>query len=46
MTLNAYEKRRKPQYKKHKTWDGDGVLVIKGPRTELYDSDGKLYAPN
>ncbi|KAF8348116.1 P-loop containing nucleoside triphosphate hydrolase protein [Amanita rubescens] len=35
---------RKPQYKKHKTWDGDGVLVIKGSRAELYDTDGKLIS--
>ncbi|KAF8734996.1 hypothetical protein AX14_002955 [Amanita brunnescens Koide BX004] len=35
---------RKPQYKKHKTWDGDGVLVVKGSRTELYDLDGKLIS--
>ena len=39
------KKRRKPQYKKHKTWDGDGVLVVKGSKAELYDLGGKMYAP-
>ncbi|QRW11400.1 DNA repair and recombination protein RAD54 [Ceratobasidium sp. AG-Ba] len=32
---------RAPQTKKHKTWDGDGVLVITGPRYELLDEDAK-----
>jgi len=34
--------RRAPQYKKHKTWDGDGILVIeRSLDARLYDSDGK-----
>lgn len=31
--------RRKPQNKKHKTWEGDGVLVVKGTRAVLKDKD-------
>ncbi len=33
--------RRNPQYKKHKTWDGDAVLVVSGNRCTLYDSDNR-----
>ncbi|KAH7920920.1 hypothetical protein BV22DRAFT_1020349 [Leucogyrophana mollusca] len=33
---------RAPQYKKHKTWDGDAVLVLSGARGTLYDLEGKL----
>ncbi|KAG9316429.1 hypothetical protein JVU11DRAFT_2463 [Chiua virens] len=36
--------RRKPQYKKHRTWDGDAVLVLNGAKGTLYDLEGKLYA--
>lgn len=36
--------RRFPQYKKHKTWDGDAVLVLTGAKGTLYNLDGKLYA--
>ncbi|RDX55621.1 hypothetical protein OH76DRAFT_1397013 [Lentinus brumalis] len=32
---------RNPQYKKHKTWDGDAVLVVSGNRCTLYDSDNR-----
>ncbi|KAF8920583.1 SNF2 family N-terminal domain-containing protein [Mucidula mucida] len=32
---------RNHQTKKHKTWEGDGVLVIEGSRATLYGSDGK-----
>lgn len=35
------EHRRAPQYKKHKTWDGDGVLVIDEGSAQLFDLDGK-----
>ncbi|KDR75393.1 hypothetical protein GALMADRAFT_249441 [Galerina marginata CBS 339.88] len=36
---------RNPQYKKHKTWDGDGVLVIScNGEAVLYDSDGKILS--
>lgn len=28
---------RKPQSKKHKTWDGDGVLVVRGSTCTLFD---------
>lgn len=35
-------RRRNPQYKKHKTWDGDGVLVVKGTFFDLLDvEDGR-----
>jgi DNA repair and recombination protein RAD54B len=30
---------RKPQAKKHKTWEGDGVLVLEGGRVRLLDKD-------
>ncbi|KAI6026362.1 P-loop containing nucleoside triphosphate hydrolase protein [Pisolithus microcarpus] len=33
---------RFPQYKKHKTWDGDAVLVMNGSRGTLYDLEGKF----
>lgn len=33
---------RSPQYKKHKTWDGDAVLVLKGLKGTLYDLEGKF----
>ncbi|TDL24190.1 hypothetical protein BD410DRAFT_745512 [Rickenella mellea] len=33
---------RAPQHRKHKTWDGDGVLAINGMKAALYDLDGKL----
>ena len=36
--------RRMPQYKKHKTWDGDAVLVLNGTKGTMYDLEGKLYA--
>ncbi|KZV80511.1 hypothetical protein EXIGLDRAFT_845467 [Exidia glandulosa HHB12029] len=32
---------RAPQYRKHKTWDGDGVLEVLGTRAILYDMDSK-----
>ncbi|KAJ9125219.1 hypothetical protein QFC22_000173 [Naganishia vaughanmartiniae] len=35
---------RKPQQKKHKTWDGDGILVVRGNRCILKDTDGKDIA--
>jgi DNA repair and recombination protein RAD54B len=35
--------RRMPQYKKHKTWDGDAVLVLNGAKGTMYDLEGKLY---
>lgn len=33
---------RYPQYKKHKTWDGDAVLVLTGIRGSMFDLDGKI----
>ncbi|KIY62493.1 hypothetical protein CYLTODRAFT_438881 [Cylindrobasidium torrendii FP15055 ss-10] len=33
---------RNPQTKKHKTWEGDGVLVVEGTRGKLYDTDSKF----
>lgn len=41
--LTPWMIRRNPQYKKHKTWDGDGVLVVNGNRCILHDTDGKPY---
>jgi len=35
--------RRYPQYKKHKTWDGDAVLVLTGIRGSMFDLEGKMY---
>ncbi|KAH7335916.1 SNF2 family N-terminal domain-containing protein [Rhizoctonia solani] len=32
---------RAPQTKKHKTWDGDGVLVVTGSTYELLDEEAK-----
>lgn len=31
--------RRKPQAKKHKTWDNDGILVVTGGQAELKDKE-------
>ncbi|KAI6044689.1 P-loop containing nucleoside triphosphate hydrolase protein [Pisolithus marmoratus] len=33
---------RFPQYKKHKTWDGDAVLVMNASKGTLYDLEGKF----
>ncbi|KAG8213764.1 P-loop containing nucleoside triphosphate hydrolase protein [Butyriboletus roseoflavus] len=33
---------RMPQYKKHKTWDGDAVLVLNGAKGTMYDLEGKF----
>ncbi|KAH9943433.1 P-loop containing nucleoside triphosphate hydrolase protein [Epithele typhae] len=35
---------RNPQYKKHKTWDGDAVLVVSGHRCALYDPESRQIA--
>ncbi|KAL7417065.1 SNF2 family N-terminal domain-containing protein [Mrakia frigida] len=35
---------RKPQQKKHKTWDGDAILTIRGAKCFLKDTDGKDIA--
>ncbi|KZT54882.1 hypothetical protein CALCODRAFT_472835 [Calocera cornea HHB12733] len=35
---------RKPQYKKHKTWDGDGVLIVSGTKMTLKELDDKVIA--
>ncbi|KAJ3034769.1 DNA repair and recombination protein rad54b, partial [Rhizophlyctis rosea] len=32
---------RKKQQKKHKTWDGDGILIVKGKNVTLCDTEGK-----
>ena len=39
-------KRRAPQYRKHKTWDGDGVLALQSGKGTLYDMDSKLCVDN
>ncbi|KAG2066561.1 hypothetical protein BDR04DRAFT_1106542 [Suillus decipiens] len=33
---------RYPQYKKHKTWDGDAILVLTGTRGSMFDLEGKI----
>ncbi|OAX36093.1 hypothetical protein K503DRAFT_721959 [Rhizopogon vinicolor AM-OR11-026] len=33
---------RYPQHTKHKTWDGDAVLVLTGSRGSMYDLEGKM----
>ncbi|KZO94503.1 hypothetical protein CALVIDRAFT_556302 [Calocera viscosa TUFC12733] len=35
---------RKPQTKKHKTWDGDGVLIVAGTKMTLKDLDDKIIS--
>ncbi|KAK0480358.1 P-loop containing nucleoside triphosphate hydrolase protein [Armillaria novae-zelandiae] len=32
---------RNHQSKKHKTWEGDGVVVVEGSQATLFDTDGK-----
>lgn len=39
-------KRRVPQSKKHKTWEGDGVLVVTRPMGVLMDLEGRVYVSN
>ena len=36
--------RRHPQTKKHKTWEGDGVIIVEGTKVTLFDTEGKRYA--
>lgn len=31
--------RRKPQQKKHKTWEGDGILKSTGGKAALHDQE-------
>ncbi|KAI9463687.1 P-loop containing nucleoside triphosphate hydrolase protein [Lactarius psammicola] len=33
---------RAPQAKKHKTWEGDGVLVVTKPKAALMDLEGRI----
>ncbi|KAA1474331.1 hypothetical protein DENSPDRAFT_840910 [Dentipellis sp. KUC8613] len=33
---------RAPQARKHKTWEGDGVLVVNGHKATLLDLEGKM----
>ncbi|KAJ7072454.1 SNF2 family N-terminal domain-containing protein [Mycena amicta] len=35
---------RNYQARKHKTWDGDGILVVSGFKSTLHDSDGKVIS--
>lgn len=40
--------RRLPQYKKHKTWDGDAVMIVRGDWCELQDAENGqkcVYSP-
>ncbi|KAH9830730.1 SNF2 family N-terminal domain-containing protein [Rhodofomes roseus] len=34
---------RAPQYKKHKTWDGDAVMQVMGNSCNLFDMEGKQF---
>jgi len=36
--------RRHPQTKKHKTWEGDGIIIVEGTKITLFDPEGKRYA--
>lgn len=36
-------RRRHPQTKKHKTWEGDGVLALSGGKGVLFDMNGSTY---
>jgi DNA repair and recombination protein RAD54B len=38
--------RRVPQSKKHKTWEGDGILVVTKPKGVLMDLEGRVYVSN
>jgi hypothetical protein len=40
----GHHRRRAPQAKKHKTWEGDGVLVVTRPKAVLLDLEGRVYA--
>ena len=35
--------RRHPQTKKHKTWEGDGIVIVEGTKVTLFDNEGKRY---
>ncbi|KAG6819674.1 hypothetical protein H0H93_009707 [Arthromyces matolae] len=39
--IGWFNGRRNPQTKKHKTWDGDAILVANSSKATLYDIDGK-----
>jgi len=41
--IQPVKTRRNPQTKKHKTWEGDAVLVRCGRKSTLYDVDGRQY---
>lgn len=34
--------RRHHQQRKHKTWEGDAVLAVNGPKGTMYDTEGKM----
>lgn len=36
---------RRQTNRKHKTWDGDGIVIVGGGSLVLRDSDGSQYAP-
>ena len=42
--MKGHHRRRAPQAKKHKTWQGDGVLVVTRPKAVLMDLEGRVYA--
>ena len=35
---------RKPTTKKHKTWEGDGILIVSGSELKLQDPSGKIIS--
>lgn len=41
LTFNALYRKKVGHKKKHKTWDGDGIVVVKGETLSLYTPEGK-----
>lgn len=39
---NSTPSRRNPQHKKHKTWDGDAILVLSETKAYMHDMESKL----
>lgn len=41
LSFNALYRKKLGHKKKHKTWDGDGIVVVKGETLSLYTPEGK-----
>ncbi|KAG5365750.1 DNA repair and recombination protein [Yarrowia sp. B02] len=41
LSFNALYRKKLGHKKKHKTWDGDGIVVVKGEMLSLYTPEGK-----